>query len=1088
VPAAERANFQSYATELCAALGVVLPRPRGTGYEFEYPVTTTDRHTGKDTTNFIDLYRQGHFILEGKHTHAADAGEDRAMGRAYGQAKGYAGDVAHGPPPYLMVMNVARTLLVWDRWGGNYGGTNAARRIDLRTLWQRDDEIDLLRTLWEHPESLNPAVRGRVVTREVAERLARLSASLEGRGMDGERVARFLIRCVFTMFAEDVELLQGKPFQQIIEDNRNDPAEFRLAMEDLWDKMDKGERFGAKKLLRFNGHFFRDPEALELTPADLSVLADAARADWRQVEPTIFGTLLTRALDPAERHRLGAEFTPREYVERVVRQTVDVPLRERWAPVQAHAAELTASKKKKDRDAALGELRGFHKWLRGLRFLDPACGSGNFLYVTLHMVKRLELEVLRAVEEITGNPELGIEEVGPWQFHGIEIKPWAREIAELTLWIGYHQFWMEHHKGVNPPEPVLQDTGTLEQRDAVLAWDEIVEIPEKSRLDPTPRIVHPVTGKLVPDPNARLQYYEYRGARKAEWPQADFIVGNPPYMGRGRQRDAFGDGYVDALRSAYPEVPDNADYVMYWWYRAAQRIASGPAIRAGLITTNSITQRHNREIIERAEIAGAKVVWAAPDHPWIDETGSAAVRVAMTVLAGDGTSAVLVRVDEAAVVRNETRVTRLNSDLTLTADVSSAAAQVLRSNAALSSQGFTLVGEGFRLSAEEGVALLHLDLRHREVIRKIVNGRDLAAHPRGIMTIDFGLRDESQARGFPILFDLIRTRVKPDRDANHDRSTRQNWWRFGRNREDLRAALAGLPRYVATVETAKHRTFTFLPAETAAEHSVVCIALDSAFYLGVLSAHPHVIWALAAGGRLGVGNDSRYQKAMTFDPFPFPDPPKHLRERIGLVAEALDQHRKDAIARDERVTMTGMYNVVEKLRTGETLTPKERAVHEIAACGVLRDLHDTLDQLVAEAYGWPWPMKREEVLERLVALHDERVEEEKRGIIRWLRPEYQIPRFGGDGPAAPEPALDLPEPPAPEPAAAEKRPWPAGAIEQIGAAKAHVAAVPATPAEVAAAFAGAPVPLVARHLETLAMVGEVRELPGGRYEAVTEPL
>lgn len=216
VPAAERANFQSYVSEFCEALGVARPRPRGSGYEFEYPVTTTDRKSGKDTTNFIDLYRQGAFILEAKHTDGGP-GADRVLGAAYGQAKGYAGDVAHGPPPYLMVMNVGRTLLVWDRWSGNYGGVNAARRIDLHTLWQRDDDIEFLRTLWENPESLNPAIRGRAVTREVAEQLAKLSASLEGRGMDGERVARFLMRCMFTMFAEDVGLLRDKPFQAALQ-------------------------------------------------------------------------------------------------------------------------------------------------------------------------------------------------------------------------------------------------------------------------------------------------------------------------------------------------------------------------------------------------------------------------------------------------------------------------------------------------------------------------------------------------------------------------------------------------------------------------------------------------------------------------------------------------------------------------------------------------------------------------------------------------------------------------------------------------------------------------------------------------------
>jgi len=1099
IPAGERANYQLYLCDLADALGVARPQPRGSGYEFEYPLPVMDRSTGKGKKNFVDLYRVDHFVLEAKDK-AGDGAGEMALRAAYAQAKHYTVDLPHAPPPYFMVLDVGRTLLVWDRWSGTYGGFNLARRIDLRTLADRPEDIDFLRLVWENPSSLDPCGRAAAVTREVAARLAELSASLENRGHDPVGVAKFLMRCVFTMFAEDVELLAGKPFQTAIAEYRNDPAEFAATMEELWRAMDEGRRFGLKKLLRFNGHFFRDASALPLTRADLAVLFEAARADWKEVEPTIFGTLLTRALDPQERHRLGAEYTPRAYVERVVRQTVEVPIRDRWDPVQAEVIQLLQSGKKKDRATAERRLREFHGWLKSLRFLDPACGSGNFLYVTLHAVKRIELEVLRelwklvhqaeiGILEKAEGSELGVEEVGPWQFHGIEIKPWAREIAELTLWIGYHQFWMEHHQGTNPPEPVLRDTGTLEQRDAVLAWDEIVEVPEKSRLDPTPRIKHPVTGKLVPDPNARLPYYDYRGARQADWPEADFIIGNPPYMGQGRMREAFGDGYVDALRAVYAELAPSVDYVMYWWHRASEAVATGRTVRAGLITTNTITQTQNRSVISKAVEDGAHIVWAIPDHPWVEDTGGAAVRVAMTVIGGASTNAVRVDVTDSADVIKEVHVTRLNADLSTHADVASVASVPLQANNGLSSPGYKLHGAGFILSPDETARLEARDPRNSEIIKAYRNGRDLAARARNVSLIDFGLRAEEEAKQFPILYDIVRTRVKPERDANKRAVYAQYWWRFGEPRREWRAAAQGLERYIATVETSRHRFFVFLDSVVAPDNKLICIASDRDFDLGVLSSTIHVEWALAAGGRLGVGNDPVYVKSQTFDPFPFPDAPKHLRDRIALLAEALDKHRKDALARDERVTMTGMYNVVEKLRSGEALTPKEREVHEIAACGVLRDLHDTLDGLVAEAYGWPWPLERDEILARLVALHDERVAEEKQGRVRWLRPEYQVPRFGKGEALAATAGPTLPGEAAQAPAAANgKRSWPGSAIEQIAELKALVAAAPARVEEAAAAFGRAPAELVRRHLETLVLVGEVRQDEHGRFAAVAEPL
>src|ERR1041385_8992813 len=431
-PPAERAHFQTYVRELCEAIGVDPPGLRGSGYEFELPIHITERD-GTESTNWVDCWKAGHFALEGKHLkEKAKEGESE----------------------------------------------------DLR------DDVGLLRTIWTDTGSLDPRARAEAVTKEIAATLAELAASLEARGEDQEAVARFLIRIVFTMFAEDVDLLPDETLIGLISDVP--PDQLPAALEDLWRVMDRGGRFGGRSIPRFNGHFFRDAKSILLTRKDCDVLTMAALRNWEYVEPSIFGTLLVRALDPVERHRLGAEFTPREYVERLVRPTVEEPIRERWTAVQAEALQLRETGREKDRKEALQRVADFHRWLCGLQFLDPACGSGNFLYVTLHLVKRIELEIRQLENDLrkAGDTDLRLFEVHPRQFHGIEIKLWAREIAELTLWIGYHQFWREHeHVQFHPP--ILEDTGTIECRDAVLAWDEIRHDPSRDRPDPTPRIRHP---------------------------------------------------------------------------------------------------------------------------------------------------------------------------------------------------------------------------------------------------------------------------------------------------------------------------------------------------------------------------------------------------------------------------------------------------------------------------------------------------------------------------------------------------------------------------------------------------------------------
>lgn len=1074
--AAERANAQSYVIELCHALGIDAPAPAGSGYEFELAIHVVARD-GSETTNYVDCYKRGHFALEAKDKDAGGS-DDRLLRGAFGQVRNYVGHLPDQLPPCLMVLDVGKTLLVWDRWSGDYGGFGAARRIDLRTLAGRPDDVDLLRDIWTDPAARDPRARAAEVTRDIAAKLGELAASLESRGHPQEEVARFLIRCVFTMFAEDVDLLPAETFRDLLDDVNT--ADLPEALEDLWRSMDEGRRFGGRKLARFNGHFFHEVKALPLSGDDHVLLIQAAGRKWADVEPSIFGTLLVRALDPVERHRLGAEFTPREFVERLVRPTIEEPVRERWTLIQAEVLQLREMGRDKDRKAALKAVQEFHEWLCGLQILDPACGSGNFLYVTLHLLKRIELEVLELENELrkSGDADLRLFEVHPRQFHGIEVKPWAREIAELTLWIGYHQFWKQH-RHVQYPEPILEDTRTIECRDAVLAWDAIRHDPSRDRPDPTPRIVHPVTGELVPDPAAKLAYMEYVNPRQAEWPRADFIVGNPPYVGNKRMRDALGDGYVEALRRAYAIVGSTADLVMYWWYNSARAVGEHGAAAAGLITTSSIVQAFNRPVVRLAKDMRVGIRWAVRDHPWADEQNGADVRVAMTVIAVQPATATLVTVSDAGVVTAQRTAAAMNDDLTVHADVPSAAAVPLAAMKGLAAQGLIFGNAGFVLDGLEASQIL-IDDRNATVVRPFIAGRDLSARMRSQYVVDFAMLSEDAARTYSVPFDIVRARVLPERKANKRAVRAQHWWRFVEPNPNLRGLIRGLQRYIATSEVARHRTFQFVDGEIAPGSGLIIVGDCEAYTLGVLSSAIHLGWALAAGGRLGIGNDPRYPRALCFSAFPFPASSPSVRSQIAALAEQLDVHRKAALARGERLTMTGMYNVIEKLRSGDSLTPKDRVIHEIAACGVLKDLHDELDAIVARAYGWPWPMEREGILERLVALHDERVAEEKTGTVRWLRPEYQIPRFAKDVGSGHELTLAAPVTTAAEAALPA---WPRTALDQLAAVKALLASRVLSAAEVVAAFEGASAPMVDRHLETLTLMGELMRTADGKYSS-----
>jgi hypothetical protein len=579
---------------------------------------------------------------------------------------------------------------------------------------------------------------------------------------------------------------------------------------------------------------------------------------------------------------------------------------------------------------------------------------------------------------------------------------------------------------------------------------------------------HPVTGEQVPNETARVPLERYANPRPAEWPAADYVVGNPPFIGTKRMRDALGDGYTEALRQSWPEVPESADFVMYWWHKAALQIRAGALKRFGFITTNSLTQTFNRRVLEQ-HLHELHLAYAVPDHPWVDSADGAAVRIAMTVAApGSGTGLLQTVIDESGIDGDAVHVDladktgNIHADLSLGANVSGA--QPLQANDGLCGMGVALHGSGFILAPEIADTM---SAHGTTVIKPYLGGKDLLQSRRERYLIDFsGLEQEAARQANPAAFQHVIDYVKPERDHNSRTSIRELWWRFGWERPQLRKALAGLPRYIGTTETAKHRVFQFIDGSVLADHMVVCIALADAWQLGVLSSRVHVTWALAAGGTLE--DRPRYNKTRCFDPFPFPAATPEQQARIRALAEELDAHRKRQQAAHPELTLTGMYNVLEKLRTGEPLTAKDKTIHEQGLVSVLKQLHDELDAAVLDAYGWsdlrPSPasgggaggegLNTDALLERLVALNAERRREEAAGRVRWLRPEFQNPEARPDTAETASP--DEATIPAAKPVAMVKQPWPATLPEQV-AAVARVlteAAAPLSEADLAARFTG----------------------------------
>ncbi len=1124
----ERANYALFLTQLTQALNLPTPEPADSNndrYRFEMPVRGNTNQPLR-----IDLYRKGAFILEAKQSRLADNAAhkneaivqpdlwgdapaprsararswDADMRAAFNQAWDYAGRLPadHDRPPFVITCDVGRTFEFYADFSGQGRAyrpfpDERNRVVTLDRL--ADPKVrDLFHAVWHNPASLDPALKRARVTREVAEHLAMVSRALETKHPP-EEVATFLTRTLFAMFAESVGLLPDRSLIGLLEDCLDSPASFAPQLEDLFRCMDEGQfslRLNAM-IRRFNGAFYKDRRTFPLGREQIGELLLAARKDWRDVEPAIFGTLLEEALTPGDRSRLGAHYTPRPYVERLVNATVMTPLRADWDAARAAAEDLRA---RGDKQGAALELTAFHDTLTKTRVLDPACGTGNFLYVTLELMKGLEAEVLEARAGLSGDEDIDslvtddvLRGVDPRRFYGLELNPRAAAIAELVLWIGYLQASYRRDPNYTPRDPVLSDYGTIN--------------PLASRRRPTDTCVDAV---LMSDgPIVGGGGDAYPNPRLPPWPEAEFIVGNPPFTGGKDIRAEQGGAYAEALWRAHPKMDDASDLVMYWWDRAADILTrKGSKLkRFGLVTTNSLSQVFQRRTLMRWMSADnpnkrpLSLVFAVDDHPWTKATAkAAAVRIAMTVGEAGPRDGELATVEREARLDTDQpevdlviRIGKINSDLTVGIDLSRATA--LNANDGLCSRGVSLHGSGFIVSQSEAE---HLGLGREDRpgladhIRPYRNGRDITGRSRGKFVIDlFGLRADQVRERFPEVYQHLSQTVRVERQKVVEKSATADaisyaalWLLFGKPRQELRPALARLLRYIATVETSKHRTFQFLDGFTLPDNMLVAVASDDAGYLAVLSSTTHVSWALKAGGWLGMGNDPRYTKTRCFDPFPFPawTPAQHAA--LADAGERLDAFRKARLAELPDLTMTRLYNALEAHRAGKSpghgMTAQEAADFDRASVLVLAELHDEIDALTLDAYGWPRDLTGDALLERLVALNAERAAEEARGQIRWLRPLYQRPRAKAKV-AGPEQAGDLVGP-APV-AVAMATAWPKDARGQVLALKGVLAEGALTAEAVIAQFkkSRSAAADIRRLLGVLQRDGQVRRSPDGTY-------
>lgn len=955
----ERAGAQPHFMDLCSMLGVQTPGD-AVNYCFEPYVSKTGSGRG-----FADVWKRGHFAWEYK-------APGRKLDAALRQLMMYALPLENPP---LLVVSDRLVIEIHTHFTGHPSECHVIRLEDLT----RPEVQEKLRWLFSSPERFKPTKTNRQITEDAAKTFAETADRLRAAGVPATKASHFLSQCLFCFFAEDVELLPARLFERLVGVHMT-PAQMRQQLTQLFEKMRDGGMFGVDQVLHFNGGLFQVIDIPDLTPEDVKALREASSMDWSAIDPSIFGTLFERGLDPSKRAQLGAHYTDPATIWRIVKPVVQDPLDAEWKK-DAQAIEALLTKRDALRESAktikdtkkYGRVRtqandcqreaqalfsAFLEKLRGFRILDPACGSGNFLYLSLKALKDLEHRINLEAEALGLQRQHDV--TGPHNVLGIEINEYASELARITIWIGELQ-WRAQHGYSFKTNPVLEPLDCIETRDAIVNSD---------------------------------------GA-EASWPAASVVVGNPPFLGTKKMRREVGNEYTDRLRAAYAgRVVGFADLVCYWFEKARAKIVSGELGAAGLVATDSLRGGLNRKVLDGiVETATIYEAWSS--LPWVNE--GASLQVCLVAFASKAFT-VQPHLDGVA-------VTKINSDLTSGEDLTTARVLPENQGAAF----YTTVKAGpFDIPGELARKWLALPNPHgrsnADVVKPWANGKGVVERPKDMWIVDFGCdMSEEDASLYEAPFEYVLQKAKPERINNPRPSYKKYWWLLAEPIPLMRTALAGLPRYLAVLGTAKHRIFTWVHGSILPDHALIAFARSDDTTFGILQSRFHVLWSL----RLGTALDDRprYTPTTSFDTFPFPDGlrpldtaskavssttggaliPAGLAAQVTTKATAIAEAAKrlydrreawlnppDWIVREADVTPLGMttspYPAVVKAKPGHEAELAKRTLtklyNEMPAW--LKTAHEQLDAAVAAAYGWTdytAAMPEGEVRARLLALN-----------------------------------------------------------------------------------------------------------------------